>query len=199
MKTKLLIDGENFKAKIKGIFSENNKESPVWGQYDFEGLFDKVLEGFEIDEIIFYFAKISRHEKTPQKSEKLIQEQRSMKLHLEKQGFKFVSGGNVRGHMEIGINKKETLVFKEKGVDVKIAVDMVSWSCDKEVIKIILGSSDSDLIPAIHEVRKREVECIYLGFEDKINKGILYSCNKAILIRNTEVLNCVKQEELPLK
>ena len=40
---------------------------------------------------------------------------------------------------------------------VKIAVDMVSLSCDKKVTEIILCSSDSDLQPAIEEVKKREV------------------------------------------
>ena len=38
---------------------------------------------------------------------------------------------------------KKVLVFKEKGVDVKIAVDMVSLACDKKVKEIILGDSAS--------------------------------------------------------
>jgi uncharacterized LabA/DUF88 family protein len=54
----------------------------------------------------------------------------------------------------------------------------------------VLGSSDSDLVPAIREVRKRGATSIYLGFESKPNLGVLYSSNRAILIRNKEVLDC---------
>jgi hypothetical protein len=38
-----------------------------------------------------------------------------------------------------------------------------------------------------------------INFEEKINKGILYSCDKTILIRNNEVLKSEKiQNTLPL-
>ena len=100
--------------------------------------------------------------------------------------------GRIRGQMEDGFLKKKVLVFKEKGVDVKIAVDMVSWSCDKKVDSIVLGSSDSDLQPAIKETRRRGVECIYLGFENEPNKGLTFTTNRTILIRNSEILEFVK-------
>jgi uncharacterized LabA/DUF88 family protein len=83
------------------------------------------------------------------------------------------------------------LVFKEKGVDVRIAVDMVATSCDKSASAIILGSSDSDLQPAIKETKSRGVPCIYLGFEDLPNKGLAATADKTILIRNAEVLGSV--------
>ncbi|MGI6335340.1 MAG: NYN domain-containing protein [Minisyncoccales bacterium] len=79
-------------------------------------------------------------------------------------------------------------MFKEKGVDVRIGVDMIALACDKKFDSIILGSSDSDLQPAIKEVIKRGVECIYLGFETKPNKGMTCKTSRTILIRNSEVL-----------
>jgi len=118
----------------------------------------------------------------------LIEEQRLLKTHLEKQGFEVILSGRVRGQMEDGGRGKQALVFKEKGVDVKIAVDMVSLSCDKKVKEIILGSSDSDLQPAIKEAKDRKVNCVYLGFENQPNKGLSYTTNRTILIRNSEVL-----------
>lgn len=71
----------------------------------------------------------------------------------------------------------------------RIAADMVSLACDKKVKTIILCSSDFDLQPAIAEVRKRDVEVIYLGLEYKPNKGLTYTTNRTILIRNSEILN----------
>jgi uncharacterized LabA/DUF88 family protein len=102
--------------------------------------------------------------------------------------------GRVRGQIE-NIGGKEILIFKEKGVDVKIAVDMVSLSCDKKVKEIILCSSDSDLQPAIEEVSKRNVHCIYVGFEVNPNKGLSYTTKRTILIRNTEVMEFEKTQK----
>lgn len=64
---------------------------------------------------------------------------------------------------------------------------MVSLACDKKVKEIILGSSDSDLQPAIKEVRDRKVSCVYLGFESQPNKGLSYTTSRTILIRNSEI------------
>ncbi|MBI4090902.1 MAG: NYN domain-containing protein, partial [Candidatus Komeilibacteria bacterium] len=81
--------------------------------------------------------------------------------------------------------------FKEKGVDVAMAVDMVTLACDKKIKTAVIGSSDSDLQPAIRELRKRDIECIYLGFEISPNKGMTYTTHRTILIRNAEVLQFV--------
>jgi len=188
METILLIDGENFKRKIKVVFKEAKKDKPIWHEYDFKGLLDKVLKDIQINQKIFYFGKIREHEDSREKSKQLIEEQRLLKTHLENQGFQIILAGRVRGQLEQGMNGKKALIFREKGVDVKIAVDMVSLACDKKAKEIILGSSDSDLQPAINEVRNRKISCIYLGFENQPNKGMTFTTNKTILIRNSEVL-----------
>ena len=152
------------------------------------------MNGINIDKTIFYFAKIKEHEDTKKKSKELIEEQRLLKTSLEKQKFQVVLSGRVRGQWEDGIFGKKILVFKEKGVDVRIAVDMVSWACDKKVKEIVLASSDSDLQPAINEVKKRLVTCVYLGFETQVNKGLSYNTHRTILIRNSEVLEFNKKQ-----
>ncbi|MFA5831764.1 MAG: NYN domain-containing protein [Candidatus Paceibacterota bacterium] len=184
----LLIDGENFKGKMSSVFRHEKKEKPNWHEYDFKGLLEKVLAGMVIERKIFYFAKIVEHEQTREKSKLLIEEQRLLKTHLEKQGFEVILSGRVRGQMENIFSEKPVLVFKEKGVDVKIAVDMVSFACDKRAEEIILGSSDSDLQPAVNEVKKRFVQCVYLGFETQPNKGLSYNTHRTILIRNAEII-----------
>jgi len=187
----LLIDGENFKRKLEAALKSLNQDRPVWHKYDFKGLIDKVLKDIKIERVIFYFGRVKEHPATKEKSKLLIEEQRLLKTHLEKQNFEVVLSGRVRGQMEEGSSNKKILIFKEKGVDVKIAVDMVSWSCDKKIDLVILGSSDSDLQPAIKEIRDRGVECIYLGFENNPNKGLIFTTNRTILIRNSEVLDFV--------
>jgi len=190
MITFLLIDGENFRKSLSAVFFSSKKDSPQWHEYDFRGLLDKALSGIIIDRKIFYFARLKIHPSTEEKSRKLVEEQRLLKTSLERQGFEVVLAGMVRGQMVATswLKGGSRLVFKEKGVDVRIAVDMVVAGCDKIAETIILGSSDSDLQPAVHETRKRGIKCVYLGFEDQPNKGLTATTDKTILIRNTEVL-----------
>lgn len=192
MATFLFIDGENFKGKMRFVFREANRGKPVWHEYDFKGLLDKVLTGIVLDQKVFYFARIKEHEESKDKSQQLIEERRLLKTHLEHQGFKVVLSGRVRGQMEVGDGGKKILVFKEKGVDVRIAIDMMSAACDKSADEIILGSSDSDLQPAISETKARGVKCVYLGFETQPNKGLSYTTKRTILIRNAEIFEFEK-------
>ena len=99
------------------------------------------------------------------------------------QGYDFVIAGNVRAQ-RVG----ERIVFREKGVDVKIGVDLVSFACDKKLDSAILCSSDSDLQPAVAELRTRKIEIVYVGFETNPNKGLVYTTDRTILLRNLEII-----------
>ncbi|MDP4009276.1 MAG: NYN domain-containing protein [bacterium] len=188
MATTLFIDSENFKNKLKVVFEKEGKERPLWYEYNFGGLLDQVLKNIPIDKKIFYTARLGNHPLSQEKSKQLIEEQRLMKKSLESNGFQFVYGGRVRGNV-VSENGKERVIFKEKGVDVRMAVDMVEAAYEGALKVAIIGSSDSDLQPAIKILKRRGVECIYLGFELDPNKGLLYTTNRGILIRNSEVLN----------
>lgn len=185
----LYIDSENLKYYIRKIGVQHKKKIK-FENFDFEQLFSTVLDKINISTKRFYAAKLKFHPESPKKSQELIQRQRSLKANLEKQKFVFIKAGNVRGQ-KITINNKEKIIFHEKGVDVRIAVDMATESCDKKVNTIILCSSDSDLQPAVYEAKKRRVEVIYLGFESQPNKGLIYTCDRAILIRDSEILKAV--------
>ena len=193
MKTILFIDGRNFISKIESVLNpEKEKGKEVdFSIYNFAGLLDKVLTGISIDKKIFYISRLTKHKKTKEKSAELIQKQRELKTHLEKQGFEVIYAGRVRGHEESCPKGHKFLTFKEKGVDVRIAVDMITLSHKKELKVAIIGSSDSDLQPAIRELENQEIERIYLGFEISPNKGLTYTTNRTILIRNSEVVEFI--------
>jgi len=189
MKTILFIDGRNFITKIASILNPNNKKEKEvdFSIYNFTGLLNKVLAGISIDKKVFYIGRLTKHEKTKEKSVELIEKQRKLKNYLEEQGFEVIYAGRVRGHEESCPKGHKFLTFKEKGVDVKIAVDMITFAHNKGLKVAIIGSSDSDLQPAIEELKNEEVERIYLGFEDSPNKGLTFTTNRTILIRNSEV------------
>lgn len=151
---------------------------------DLNKLFKDPLKGFGIHRKIFYAARLHIHPDTKKKSEELIKLQRKLRNSLVNQGYEFIIAGNVRAQK---VDSK--IVFREKGVDVKIAVDLVSLACDKKLTTAILCSSDSDLQPAIKELKERDVEIVYLGFEASPNKGLTYTMNRTILLRNHEIVD----------
>lgn len=195
MQTVLFVDLENSKKKLEAVFKKEDIPARIpWYEYNFAGLFNLVLEGIKVDRTIFYAAKISIHPLTKEKSKQLIEEQRLLKTYLERQGFQFIYAGRVRGNIDEGADGRKQPIFKEKGVDVQLAVDMTRMAYDKELKTAILASSDSDLQPAVKELRRRNVECIYLGFELEPNKGLSYTTRRTILIRNSEVLKFLPQK-----
>lgn len=186
----LFVDGENFLHKVEEILGKErfHKTKDLIASINFSKLLELPLRGIEVDRKIFYAARLHVHPETKKKSEELIKLQRKLRNSLINQGFEFVIAGNVRAQ-KIG----QKVIFKEKGVDVKIAVDMVSLSCDKALSTAILCSSDSDLQPAIEEVKNRKTEVIYLGFESSPNKGLTYTTDRTILLRNSEIVGSLSK------
>lgn len=184
-RTILLIDGENFLHKIKEVLKEaktGGKRANL-SRININFLLEKSLEEFNISRKLFYAAKLHFNSETEVKSKELILQQRYLKTQLTKQEFEFIIGGNVRSQ-KVG----SKVIFREKGVDVKIAVDMVSFAVDKKVQTIILCSSDSDLQPAVQEAKRRGIKVVYLGFGRNPNKGLTYTTDQTILFRDSEVL-----------
>lgn len=187
MQTILFIDGENFLHKVREVVRDSDLAS-----IDLRELATLVMKPVKIDRIIFYAARLHEHHGSIKKSRELIEFQRRLKSNLEKQGVEFVLAGNVRGQSVSGSKK---IIFHEKGVDVRIAVDMISMASDGLIKTAILCSSDSDLQPAIKELRRREVSVIYLGFQINPNKGMTFTTSKTVLIRDAEVLKSVGIEQ----
>ncbi|MBI4035705.1 NYN domain-containing protein [Candidatus Daviesbacteria bacterium] len=184
-KSILFIDGENFLHKVEEVLKEEgiDKYSVDLSAIDLNKLLKEPLKSFDISRKIFYVSRLHVHPETKEKSLELIKFQRKLRNNLVKQGYEFVIAGNVRAQ-KVG----EKIVFREKGVDVKIGVDLVAFACDKKMDSAALCSSDSDLQPAVAELKARKVEIVYVGFETNPNKGLSYTTNRTILLRNPEVI-----------
>lgn len=201
--TFLYIDSENLRHYLKMVLeSAGIKESKHnLENLNLSHLLQGPLKGLKISTKRYYSAKLRIYPEYPEthkKSKELILKQRIQKTNLEKSGFKFVIAGNVRPQKVKADNKTKT-IFKEKGVDVRMAVDLVADACDKRIKTAILCSSDSDLQPAVNEIRNRGIEVIYLGFEISPNKGLSYTTNRTIMIRNSKVLEAHKRIIPPSK
>ena len=141
METILFIDWENFKKKLEFVSEKENIANKLnWHEYDFFGLFNCVLQGIKIDRKIFYAAKLSVYPFSQKKSKVLIEKQRLLKTYLEKQGFEFIFAGRVRANINTNSFGKKWVNFREKGVDVRIGIDMTRMAYDKELKTAILAS-----------------------------------------------------------
>jgi len=79
--------------------------------------------------------------------------------------------------------------IREKGVDVKLSVDLVVGAVDNLYDTAIVISSDTDLIPAIKyvvAVKKKKVE--YIGFSNNPSFGMLKESTTRRLFSKTDLL-----------
>lgn len=98
---------------------------------------------------------------------------------------------NYKEIQEKGINKIQYERLREKGIDVKIATDLIVGAIDDKYDIAIIVSSDGDLIPAIDWVRRRINKKIeYVGFsipdekdEKKSTKPLLSMITKTDIQR----------------
>ena len=78
--------------------------------------------------------------------------------------------------------------WKEKGVDVKIVVDMLNFSRNGTCDSIILVSSDSDLLPVIEKVQSVGKTVEYVGFaEGYYSTALLNKCDARKLLTRQEI------------
>ncbi|MFA6042637.1 MAG: NYN domain-containing protein [Patescibacteria group bacterium] len=67
--------------------------------------------------------------------------------------------------LKLGVEKIEFTRSREKGIDVKLATDLIVGAVDNRYDVAIVVSSDTDLVPAIDWVRNRGKKLIeYIGF-----------------------------------
>lgn len=79
--------------------------------------------------------------------------------------------------------------IREKGVDVKLAVDLVIGAADNLYDIAIVVSSDTDLIPAIKYARKGKKKIIeYVGFAGAPSFGLIKECNSQRLFSKEDLL-----------
>jgi uncharacterized LabA/DUF88 family protein len=192
---KLYIDGENFLFKVADILKKAKliKEKSDITRLKISHLKDILSKRNKITETQFYAAKLHLYTESKslrKKSETLIESQRRLKRYLTNDKAKFIMSGHVRlqSFVPADKNHREKVLFKEKGVDVRLAIDIMADVCDGKVKTVFLASSDSDMIPVVREAQKRKCRVIYVGFATQPNHGLIATCDQSILFRDDEIV-----------
>lgn len=175
-KVAIYIDGSNFYhyLKKKPINFPFGKEF----KFNFKGFID-FLVGDRICVSKRYYTGIFRNIDNTLKSAKLVKKQQKFLSLLENDGFVIKRG-------RILCDSGKT---REKGTDVKIAVDLVTGSIDNIYDTAILISSDTDLIPAIKYIRYKKKKVEYIGFSHAPSLGITKNADFSRLLLLKDIAN----------
>ena len=197
MKTVVYIDGQNFlyKAADVLILAGKLQNKQDLHTFSFKMLLENLLAEKDL-EIRFYGTKLKTYKTPPhpvhiaEKSVKMVDSQRRLRNCLNSQNIKFVESGKLKlrdGDVckQCGMQDSR---FQEKGVDVKIAVDMLidAHIATKQVFVLI--SSDTDLIPAVQNVISLGKAVVYVGFSNKLTNALVATATETQIIRDKEIL-----------
>jgi uncharacterized LabA/DUF88 family protein len=145
----IYIDGNNFYKYLK----DKEINFPKGTIFDFNKFADFLARGRKCISKRYYVG-IARNLDKSEISERIVSGQQKFLSKIEKCGFIIKRGRVLYDKGEI----------REKGTDVKIAVDLVVGAVDDHYDTAILVSSDTDLIPAINYIKYRKKKLEYVGF-----------------------------------
>jgi uncharacterized LabA/DUF88 family protein len=121
-------------------------------RFDYKAFAHYLADGRKIIDIRYYIGIVRDHDHTT-KSQMLVRSQQKFLQQLENDGLLIERGRVVYDH-----------VIREKGVDVKIAVDYDT---------AILISPDSDLVPAVKQAIAKGKKIQYIGFDSRISMALM--------------------------
>lgn len=170
----ILIDGSNFYFKLKDLNLHNLLN------FDFASFAKKLADGNQIMHATYYVGKV-RTDGT-EHTQKLFNNQRKLFAHLKKHKFSY----------SLGYLMKSDGKMHEKGVDVNIAVDILVATYENICDRIILVSSDTDLLPAVKKAKEKGKAVEYVGFSHKPSVAMVANCSESTLLKKEDLSPFIK-------
>ena len=165
------IDGGNLYRKLKEL------DLPKLSEFDYIGFATKLSNGDKNLQCIYYVGQIREEPNNP-KSNELKSNQDRLFANLKKQGI----------IVKTGYILKSGDKYQEKGVDVQIAVDICMKAVRNEYKRLILVSSDTDLIPAVKEARALGKKVEYVGFDSHPSFALIRFSDSRTLLKKEDLL-----------
>ncbi len=165
------IDGSNFYRKLRDLGFKHLSD------FNYNKFLSWLSKKTKISACCFYVGLV-REEVGNDKSRELKSGQDRFLANLQKQKIP----------VKTGYILKSDGTYYEKGVDVQIAVDVCMKAVRNEYDKLILVSSDTDLIPAIKEVQKMKKEVEYVGFDKSPSFALIRFSNSRTLLKKDDLM-----------
>ncbi len=166
-KVVIYIDGNNFYKYLK----DKEINFPKGVKFDFNKFADFLARGRKCVSKRYYIG-IARNLDNTEKSKQIVRGQQKFLSNIEKEGFSIKRGRVI--YDDGGI--------REKGTDVKLAIDLVIGAVDNMYDAAILVSSDTDLIPAIKYLKYKSKKLEYIGFSHNPSLGMQKYADFSVLL-----------------
>lgn len=152
-------------------------------EFDYKAFAQFLARGRSIVSATYYIGKV--RSQGDAKGEELRRWQQKLVARLQNMGWR----------VEYGHMMQHDGVFTEKGVDVHIAVDLLTGAYDNRYDTAVLVSSDTDLIPAVHGVRRKKKGIEYVGFAHRPSFGLIKNVDTTTTLRREDVVAFLHVQE----
>lgn len=163
----IYIDGNNFYKYLK----DKEIAFPKGVKFDYGGFIKFLTRGRKLASKRYYVG-IARNFDGSEKSTRIVKGQQKFLSKIENEGFVIKRGRVIYDKGKI----------REKGTDVKIAIDLIVGAIENKYDTAILVSSDTDLIPAIKYLKYKNKRFEYVGFSHSPSLGMQKFADLSILL-----------------
>ena len=176
----IFIDGNNFYYKLKDFVSKETGLLKLL-DFSFRDFSKNLVKDNSLVEIRYYVGAVKRQNgENKEKSDKLYANQQKLIAKLQQQNIRVILG-NLIQHPDKS--------FHEKGVDVRIAVEMIRFAREDKYDTAYLLSSDTDLVPAVEEVKSFNKKVCYVGVPKGQSFGLTKATdNNIIILRREDII-----------
>lgn len=174
----IFIDGSNFYFKMKSLGIKN------LSKFKYRELCE-YLAGERFIVTVGYYVGVVRAKFGDEKGQKMRLAQRKLFNHLH----------NQQAVVHKGYLMKNDGVYHEKGVDVKIATDLLVGAYENLYDDAIVISSDTDLLPAMQKVKELKKNVEYVGFGHQPALALQTAATRSRLLLIEELERFVSKEE----
>ncbi len=183
----IFIDGSNFYHKLKELTKDVDEPISLL-DFDYTKFFSWLIKPDELQEARYYIGALKRKRNDP-KSEKVYADQQRLVAKLQQHKV-IITFGQMIQHPDKSIH--------EKGVDVRLAVEMIRFARENKYDTTYLLSSDTDLVPAVEEVKSFNKKVTYIGIVKGQSFGLTKASDDTRLLR-FEDIEPFLPKPLPLK
>jgi uncharacterized LabA/DUF88 family protein len=192
----VFIDGENLRHRLVSVlFQEKQiKDRDDIFAVDIRALVTGALKQ-EPDSIRYYTTNVHQPdfdipELLTHKIHAIQEAHESWTGMLQGQNIDVVRAGNLKVKQSNRCYHcgRRTMVLQEKGVDVRLAAEVVMAATHDGVKDIVVLSSDADMIPALEIARRGGARITYMCFDEEINEALIAATDVMVTYNRQHIL-----------
>lgn len=181
----VFIDGNNFYFRLKELSSQIDGKFSLL-DFNFRSFGEWLIKPNTLVEIRYYIGALKRQHNN-EKSEKMYADQQKLIGKLQQQNISIIFGQLIQ-HPD--------KTFHEKGVDVRLAVEMIRFAREDKYDLAYLLSSDTDLVAAVEEAQSFSKKVQYVGVAKGQSFGLTKVSNDVRLLRPEDIQQFLPQSLL---